>query len=43
MAFVIFVGVKVIGRTSKQTATIVAVVCWLIGGLPALIGAIRAS
>jgi len=43
MAFVIYVGVKVIGKTSKQTAAIVAIVCWVLGALPALFGAIRAS
>lgn len=43
MAFLIYLGVKVIGRTSKQTAATVAVIMWIIGVLPALWGAIRAG
>jgi hypothetical protein len=43
MAFLIYLGVKVIGRTSTQTATTVAVVMWIIGVLPALYGAMKAG
>lgn len=43
MAFLIYLGVKVIGRTSSRTAVTVAVVMWLLGALPAVFGAIRAS
>jgi hypothetical protein len=43
MAFLIYLGVKVIGRTSSKTAVTVAVVMWLLGALPAVFGAIRAS
>jgi len=43
MAFLIYLGVLVIGRTSRQTAATVAAIMWIIGALPALFGAIRAS
>lgn len=43
MAFIIYVGVKVIGRTSNRTAAIVAIVAWVLGALPALLGAVRAA
>jgi hypothetical protein len=43
MAFLIYLGVKVIGHTSKQTAATVAVIMWIIGVLPALLGAMKAG
>jgi hypothetical protein len=43
MAFLIYLGVKVIGRTSRQTAATVAIVLWVLGALPALLGAMRAG
>lgn len=43
MAFLIYLGVKVLGRTSKQSAVTVAVIMWIIGVLPALYGAMKAA
>jgi hypothetical protein len=43
MAFLIYLGVKILGRTSKQTAATVAVILWIIGALPALMGAMKGS
>lgn len=43
MAFLIYLGVLVITRTSKQTAATVAVIMWIIGALPALMGAMKGS
>lgn len=41
MAFLIYLGVKVLGKTSKGTAMTVAIITWVLGVLPALIGALR--
>ncbi len=43
MAFLVYLGVKVIGKTSTGTAATVAIVAWVLGALPALAGAIRAG
>lgn len=43
MAFLIYLGVLVVGRTSRQTAVTVAAIMWIIGVLPALFGALRAG
>jgi hypothetical protein len=43
MAFLIYLGVKVIGKTSTRTAATVAVIAWLLGALPAVFGALRAG
>ncbi len=43
MAFLIYLGVKILGRTSKQTAATVAVILWIIGALPAVMGAMKGS
>jgi hypothetical protein len=43
MAFLVYLGIKVIGRTSSQTAATAAIVLWLLGALPAVFGALRAG
>jgi len=41
MAFLIYLGVKVLGKTSRGTALTVAIITWVLGALPSLLGALR--
>jgi hypothetical protein len=37
------IGIHVVGKIPKQQAAIVAAITWVVGALPALLGALRAG
>ena len=43
MTVLLVIGLSVVARIPRQRAAIAAIIVWVIGALPALLGALRAS